>query len=130
MMTAAVALGDITIYPVIEQQGAWFEILELFPTLTMELLDENRSWLQPIFVDADDRVVLCIQSLLIKTPHHNILIDACVGNHKPRPQLPFWNMMNSDRFEKGLADADLTVGDIDYMMCTHLRSRWLEHTVR
>jgi hypothetical protein len=120
MMTAAVALGDITIYPVIEQQGAWFEMLELFPTLTMELLDENRSWLQPTFVDAGDRVVLCIQSLLIKTPHHNILIDACVGNHKPRPMLPFWNMMNSDRFEKGLADAGLTVGDIDYMMCTHL----------
>jgi glyoxylase-like metal-dependent hydrolase (beta-lactamase superfamily II) len=120
MMTAAVALGDITIYPVIEQQGAWFEMLELFPTLTMELLDENRSWLQPTFVDAGDRVVLCIQSLLIKTPHHNILIDACVGNHKPRPMLPFWNMMNSDRFEKGLADAGLTVGDIDYLMCTHL----------
>jgi glyoxylase-like metal-dependent hydrolase (beta-lactamase superfamily II) len=119
-MTAAIALGDITIHPVIEQQGAWFQMLELFPTLTMELLDENRSWLQPTFVDAGDRVVLCIQSFLIKTPHHNILIDACVGNHKPRPQLPFWNMMNSDRFEKGLAAAGLTVGDIDYMMCTHL----------
>jgi glyoxylase-like metal-dependent hydrolase (beta-lactamase superfamily II) len=29
-------------------------------------------------------------------------------------------MMNSDRFEKGLAAAGLTVNDIDYVMCTHL----------
>jgi glyoxylase-like metal-dependent hydrolase (beta-lactamase superfamily II) len=29
-------------------------------------------------------------------------------------------MMNSDRFEKGLAAAGLAVNDIDYVMCTHL----------
>jgi len=95
--------------------------LEFFPALTKELLDENRSWLQPTFLDpANNGLVLCIQSFVIKTPHHNILIDACVGNHKPRPARPFWNMMNSDRFEKGLAAAGLTVHDIDYVMCTHL----------
>jgi glyoxylase-like metal-dependent hydrolase (beta-lactamase superfamily II) len=66
--------------------------------------------------------VLCIQSFVIKTPRHNILIDACVGNHKPRPTRPFWNMLNSDRFEKGLAAADLTVNDIDFVMCTHLHT--------
>jgi glyoxylase-like metal-dependent hydrolase (beta-lactamase superfamily II) len=61
-----------------------------------------------------------VQGFVIKTPHHNILIDSCVGNHKPRPTLPFWNMMSSDRFEKNLAAAGLTVDDIDYVMCTHL----------
>jgi glyoxylase-like metal-dependent hydrolase (beta-lactamase superfamily II) len=29
-------------------------------------------------------------------------------------------MMNSDRFEKGLAAAGLAVHDVDYVMCTHL----------
>src|SRR5947209_16725306 len=48
------------------------------------------------------------------------LIDSCVGNDKPRPARPMWNMMNSDRFEQGLAAAGLTVNDIDYVMCTHL----------
>jgi glyoxylase-like metal-dependent hydrolase (beta-lactamase superfamily II) len=33
---------------------------------------------------------------------------------------PFWNMMNSDRFEKALASTGLSVNDIDYVMCTHL----------
>ena len=120
-MTTAIALADITIYPVVEQQGPFFDVLEFFPTLTKELLEENRSWLQPTFIDpASGNLVLCVQSFVIKTPHHNILIDSCVGNHKPRPARPFWNMMKSDRFEKGLAAAGLTVNDIDYVMCTHL----------
>src|SRR5215469_12973293 len=121
-MTKPLALGDIAIHPVVEQQGAFFDALTFFPKLTKDLLDENQSWLQPEFVDAQDRVVLCIQSFVVKTPRQNILIDACVGNHKPRPARPFWNMLNSDRFEKGLADTGLTVNDIDYVMCTHLHT--------
>src|SRR5215218_10396462 len=120
-MTTAITLQDITVYPVVEQQGPFFAVMEFFPTLTKELLEENRSWLQPTFIDpVSGRLVLCVQSFVIKTPHHNILIDTCVGNHKPRPARPFWNMKNSDRFEKGLAAAGLTVNDIDYVMCTHL----------
>jgi hypothetical protein len=54
VMTKPLALHDITIHPVVEQQGAFFEVLGFFPALTKELLDENRAWLQPAFVDADD----------------------------------------------------------------------------
>ena len=121
-MINPLAVHDITIHPIIEQQGAFFEALPFFPALTKDLLDENRAWLQPEFLDADDRLLLCIQSFVVKTPHHNILIDSCVGNHKPRPTRPFWNMLNSDRFEKGLAAAGLAVNDIDYVMCTHLHT--------
>ena len=122
-MTTPIKVGDITIYPVVEQQGAWFDVLKFFPALGKELLDENRSWLQPTFVDPNgDRLVLCIQSFVIKTSHHNILIDACVGNHKERPTRPFWNMLDSDRFEQGLGAVGLGVNDIDYVMCTHLHT--------
>lgn len=120
-MTRPIMLRDITICPVIEQQAPWFAPLEFFPTLTKDLLEENRSWLQPTFVDpASGKLVMCVQSFVVKTPHQNILIDSCVGNDKPRPARPFWHMMNSDRFEEGLAAAGLGVGDIDYVMCTHL----------
>ncbi|MGH6677222.1 MAG: MBL fold metallo-hydrolase, partial [Xanthobacteraceae bacterium] len=121
-MTMPIALSDITIHPVIEQQGAWFDATGFFPALTKELLDENRSWLQSSFLDQADKLVLCIQSFVIKTRHHNILIDACVGNHKTRPTRPFWNKLNSDRFEKSLSAAGLTVNNIDYVMCTHLHT--------
>jgi glyoxylase-like metal-dependent hydrolase (beta-lactamase superfamily II) len=120
-MTTAISLKDITIHPVVEQQGAHFDTLEFFPTLTKEVLEENRPWLQPAFIDpATGRLVLCVQSFVIKTQHQNILVDTCVGNHKPRPARPFWNMMRSDRFEKNLGAVGLTVNDIDYVMCTHL----------
>ena len=119
-MPTPIALKDLTIHPVVEQQGSFFDALGFFPALTKELLDENRSWLQPHYVDEADKLVLCIQSFVIKTPHHNILVDSCVGNHKPRPTRPFWNMMNSDRFETALKAAGLTFDDIDYVMCTHL----------
>ena len=114
-------IGDLTIHRIVEQEAPLFDVLKFFPTLTSELLDENRDWLQPRFLDpATDRLVLCIQSYLVQTPHHNILIDSCVGNHKPRPARPFWHMLSSDRYERGLATTGLTVGDIDYVMCTHL----------
>jgi glyoxylase-like metal-dependent hydrolase (beta-lactamase superfamily II) len=119
-MTTAITLKDITIHPVVEQQGAHFDALEFFPTLTKEVFGENLPWLQPTFIDpATGRLVLCVQSFVIKTQHQNILVDTCVGNHKPRPARPFWNMMRSDRFEKNLGAAGLTVNDIDYVMCTH-----------
>jgi glyoxylase-like metal-dependent hydrolase (beta-lactamase superfamily II) len=122
-MATPITLRDITIHPVVESQGAHFDVMDFFPTLTRELLDENRSWLAPTYLDpATGKLVLCIQAFVIKTAHHNILVDACVGNHKPRPTRPFWNMLDSNRFEKGLAAAGLSVDDIDYVMCTHLHT--------
>jgi glyoxylase-like metal-dependent hydrolase (beta-lactamase superfamily II) len=120
-MTTAITLKDITIHPVVEQQGAFFDVMEFFPMLTKEVLEENRSWLKPTFIDpVTGRLVLCVQSFVIKSSQLNIMVDSCVGNHKPRPARPFWNMMNSDRFEKNLGAIGLTVNDIDYVMCTHL----------
>ena len=44
-MKTAIGLEDVTIYPVVEQQGPFFDAMEFFPTLTKELLEENRWWL-------------------------------------------------------------------------------------
>src|SRR5215470_10054874 len=60
-MTTAMTLQDITIYPVVEQQGPFFDALEFFPTLTKELLAENRAWLEPSCLE-NGRLVLCVQS--------------------------------------------------------------------
>jgi len=121
-MSAEIRIGNTTIHRIVEQEGAFFKALTFFPTLSKELLDENRGWLQPHFLDAEDRLQLCIQSYLVRTPHHNILIDTCVGNDKPRPARPFWHMMKADRWEKSLAATGLTVADIDFVMCTHLHT--------
>jgi hypothetical protein len=68
-MTTAIKLHDITVQPVVEQQGSFFDVLEFFPTLTKEALEENRSWLEPTFIDpVSGRLVLCVQSFVIRTP--------------------------------------------------------------
>ena len=124
-MTRQFALGDISIHRVVELQGALYPATEFFPTLTPELIEANRDWLTPTYVDDAGKLILCVQSYIVRTPHHNILIDTCVGNHKPRPGRPAWHMRSSDQYEKSLAATGLAVGDIDYVMCTHLH---VDHT--
>jgi glyoxylase-like metal-dependent hydrolase (beta-lactamase superfamily II) len=120
-MSLTFAVGDLTIHRVIESEAPLFDPLTFFPTLTRELLEENLSWLRPDFIDpVSGQLILCIQSYIVRTPHHNILIDSCVGNHKDRPTHPFWSGLTSDRYEKNLAATGLGVNDIDFVMCTHM----------
>jgi glyoxylase-like metal-dependent hydrolase (beta-lactamase superfamily II) len=122
-MASAITLGNVTIHQVVEQELPLFDVLEFFPALTKDVLDEHRGWLEPKFLDpATNKLVLCVQSYVMQTPHHTILVDTCVGNHKPRPARPFWHMLASERYEKNLAATGLAVGDIDYVMCTHLHA--------
>ena len=134
MATTTFKIGDITIHRVVEQEGPFFNPLEFFPTLKPEVLEENRGWMtEGGYLDRQNgQLVLCIQSYLVQTPHHTILIDSCVGNHKPRPTRPFWNMMNTDRFEKSLAGTGVSVDQIDYrdVYPSARRSCGMEHQAR
>jgi glyoxylase-like metal-dependent hydrolase (beta-lactamase superfamily II) len=94
--------------------------LEFLPNLTKDVLDENRSWMHPAALDANDNLVLCFQSYVVKAGKHNILIDSCVGNDKDRPARPLWHKKKDDAFMRGLAAAGLTVNDIHFVLCTHL----------
>jgi glyoxylase-like metal-dependent hydrolase (beta-lactamase superfamily II) len=112
--------GNATIHRIIEMECGFTPALEFLPDLTKEMLDANRSWLHPAALDADDNLVLCFQSYVVKTGKHNILIDSCVGNDKERSARPLWHKKKDDAFMKGLAAAGLTVNDIDFVLCTHL----------
>jgi glyoxylase-like metal-dependent hydrolase (beta-lactamase superfamily II) len=70
-------------------------------------------------LDAQDVLILCFQSYVVKTPHHTILVDSCIGNDKPRPR-PKWNMRSDDTYMRALAAAGISAGEIDFVMCTHL----------
>lgn len=113
-----IRLGDITIHRIVEQEGPLFDALKFFPALTPELLAEN-EWLRPRHIDRDNKLVLCVQSYLIETPHHNILVDTCVGNGKSRPR-GFWHQMNRPDYERNFAATGVAMSDIDFVMCTHL----------
>lgn len=122
MPVTTFTFGDIIVHRIVEQEAPFFDPLTFFPTLAPAVLEENRDWLTDGgYLDrATGQLVLCIQAYLVQTPHHTILIDTCVGNHKPRPGRAFWDMMSSDRFERALAGTGVGVEQIDYVMCTHL----------
>ena len=64
-MAKSIALDGVTIHPIVEQQTADFDVMAFFPTLTKAQLDENRSWLQPTFLDpATNKLVFCIQGFV------------------------------------------------------------------
>jgi len=119
-MSMTFKAGDATIHRIIEMEVGFTPALEFLPNLTKEVLDANRSWLHPAALDANDNLVLCFQSYVIKTGKHNILVDSCIGNDKERTARPLWHKKKDDAFMKGLAAAGLTVNDIDFVLCTHL----------
>jgi len=120
-MSLKLAAGELTIHRIIEQETTFLPALELLPGLTAEVLAENRPWMRNAdAIDASDVLILCFQSYIVKTPHHTILVDSCIGNDKPRPQRPKWNMKTDGTYMRALATAGFSVEDIDYVMCTHL----------
>ena len=103
-MRTSFSVNDMTIHRIVEQEAGFTPMLDFLPTLSKETLDENLAWLAPGGYDAaTGNVVLCFQSYVVKTPHHNILVDSCIGNDKPRPLRPKWNMKTDDTYMRALA---------------------------
>jgi glyoxylase-like metal-dependent hydrolase (beta-lactamase superfamily II) len=120
-MGLVLAVGDLTIHRIIEQETTFLPALDLLPSLAPDVLAQNREWMRKAgALDADDVLILCFQSYVVKTPHHTILIDSCIGNDKPRPLRPKWNMKTDDTYLRALKAAGFSVADIDFVMCTHL----------
>ncbi|WP_137177250.1 MBL fold metallo-hydrolase [Roseomonas sp. AR75] len=121
-MRTTFQLGDVTIHRLVESEPAagLRDILAFFPNLTPELLAESRHWLCPDALDEKDRIKLCMQSFVVQTPHHTVLVDSCLGNDKDRPAHPNWHRKRDTAFMDALAAVGLTVDDIDVVTCTHL----------
>ena len=118
-MSSSFSIGDLTIHRIVELVMPLRPALTMIPALTPAILDENRHWLEPDSLGPGDFFHLTFQSYVVRTPHHVILVDSCLGNDKPRTQ-PQWNMKTDGTFMRELAGVGLAVDDIDYVMCTHL----------
>ena len=114
-------LGDITLHRIIEDQSALMPIRDFLPNLSEEVLAQNRdALLKAGAIDKLDQIILCFQSYVVKTPHHTILVDSCLGNHKNRPNRPRWHNKTDSTYMTALAQAGIAVDEIDFVMCTHL----------
>ena len=122
-MTTVFRTGDLTIHRVVDYEGGFMDPFEMFPALTPQQFAPERDWLASIGgLGADGRLDLCFQSYVVRTPHHVVLLDSCIGNHKHRPMRAEWHQKTDDRFMRGLAAAGVAVEDVDYVMCTHMHA--------
>ncbi|WP_436770696.1 MBL fold metallo-hydrolase [Yinghuangia sp. YIM S09857] len=80
------------------------------------LLDRY-PWLTPHFAQPDGKFTMAIQTILVDTGAHRILVDTCIGNDRVTlPQLPPLQTAWLDNL-KGLGYPAET---IDAVVCTHL----------
>ncbi|MFP6742528.1 MAG: MBL fold metallo-hydrolase [Alphaproteobacteria bacterium] len=114
-------LGDITIDRVLELEAPLVAPLEIFDEAVPEAVAPHRHWLEPKALDpVTGRLILPVQSYLVRTRHHTILIDTCVGCRKSSDFVPEWVDRRDETWLRNLEATGVGPGDIDYVFCTHL----------
>lgn len=98
-----------------------FDPLGFFPETEANDWAPHRAWLEPQAMNPTNGMLrLPCQSYVVRTSHHTILIDSCIGNHKQRPARPEWHEKTDDQYLTALAQHGLKPEDIDFVMCTHM----------
>ncbi len=95
---------------------------DFFPDTPAADWEPYKAWLiaEKALNPEGTEIVLPVQSYVVRTSHHTILIDTCVGNDKYRPHREGWHLKTDDTYMQSLAAVGLQPEDIDYVMCTHL----------
>jgi len=122
-MPAGIALGDITIARVIEMISP-FDKFEFFPNTTPA---DWHPYLDALaasggYDHATGALLFPLQTYVVRTRHHTILIDTCIGNCKQLARRPDWDQRADDRYLDALAAQGVRPEDVDYVMCTHLHA--------
>ena len=83
------AVGNLQIARVMELVQD-FPAREFFPDTSEQDWVPHRDWLiaEGALIAETDSILLPMQSYVVRTSHHTILIDTCIGNHKERPLRP------------------------------------------
>ena len=120
---AALVLGGATIHRVVDLDTFSIPIGVLFPGATGEQISPAARVLANQHFDfSTEKVLLAIQSHLVCFAGKTILVDACVGEQKTRPQRPEWNERAGTHYLANLAAAGCLPEDVDFVMCTHLHA--------
>ena len=113
-------IGSITVSRVEDFIDPHVPLKFLLPDLPDDAVAREKHWLAPRFYDeAQDSVAIHVQSWLLRTKHHTILVDTCGGNCKPRAHFPVFDQRNGPYLEN-LQAAGVSPEEIDFVFCTHL----------
>ena len=114
-------LGNIRINRILEEEQPFIRPSDMFAMATKELIEPHLHWLMPDAIDPDTgKIILPVQSYLVRTTRHTILIDTCIGCHKTHTGDPLWHNLRDEGWLKRLIATGVQPEQIDYVFCTHL----------
>src|SRR5438067_560344 len=115
-------IGDFEVHRIAEYEGPFIAPETFFPDFDKEVLRSDPDHPGPRLIDpATGNLLFSFHSFIVKTGHHTILIDSCLGNDKERPTRPQFHRLRTS-YVADLARAGVRIEDIDYVMCTHLHA--------
>jgi glyoxylase-like metal-dependent hydrolase (beta-lactamase superfamily II) len=82
------------------------------------LIEANRSWLCPYFLDDTDHWDTVFQSYILCVDDKITVIDPCNGNGRPHKIFPMFDMLETPYIER-FAATGIRPEDVDYVFCTH-----------
>jgi glyoxylase-like metal-dependent hydrolase (beta-lactamase superfamily II) len=113
------SLGDIALTRVVESDDPHLVASMVFPDWNADAVAPHRGWMAPRHLTPEgEKLVIVIQSFLVKTARHTILVDACGGDDKNRAG-PHFHQRRTNWLET-LAAAGARPEDIDFVLCTHM----------
>ena len=113
------SIGGVEVASVVELERVGLPAAMVFPDWSKDLLTQEPQWTTPEFYDAKaETIIVAMQSFLLKTRHHTILVDTCIGNDKPRNN-PHFDQLRLPWLER-LAATGTRVEDVDFVCCTHM----------
>lgn len=116
-------IGDVTATAIADLDPFDLPVGPLFPSAEPSRLEPHRALLVPDHFDrAFTTVRLALRTFLLQVDRLNILIDTCVGEHKPRPHLAAWHQREGSGFLARLRRAGVPPEAIDIVFCTHLHA--------
>ncbi|MES4909308.1 MULTISPECIES: MBL fold metallo-hydrolase [unclassified Streptomyces] len=116
----SVVLGDVEVIRVVEWQAPYAPARTLVPESTTEIWTDNEDWLAPGHWDAgSDRVVVALQTWVLRSGGRTVLVDTSVGNGRERPGSPHFHQWQGD-FLGLLTRAGVHPEQVDVVVNTHL----------
>ncbi|ACZ29329.1 beta-lactamase domain protein [Xylanimonas cellulosilytica DSM 15894] len=120
--------GEVTVSRVVESVGSiGMTPDQFFPGTDPDAWVGHEDELRPYFLENDGETTMAstarvaMQTWILRSGGRTVLLDACVGNDKDRPDVPGWSHLRT-AFLGHLAAAGVTPESVDVVVNTHLHA--------